>query len=325
MALKKTCQLGVSNEVIADAKKILQRPCAKSVSWDAQITWGVRLLYFILIVMTFVHHELLQTCVNQLWDYLLSNWMFNCVYFETWWTVISYVMAFSVPWFMSKFSCFDKYKIDPNVTWQSYGLVFYLTETVFYISPLMILDTVLVKKYYCVDPSEWEIRRQHWIQYTRALPCDPPSLSEIIGCIMGAFLIYDLVFFFIHFSLHKNAWLYKHVHANHHNHSHFQVEVTNQLSLSERITLILSANEALKILNSHPLTRVIFVPLFVGWLIENHSGFNVPWTLDKVIPFGLVAGSREHFRHHCEGSRNYQPFFTYIDRFILFPKEKKQS
>ena len=321
MALKKYFRVeGSSEGTVKEAKEFLQRPCTQIVSWDTYITWAVRFLYIVITVMIFIHRELLQIWVNQLWGYLLTSWIFNCVYFETWWTVISYIVAFLFPWLMNQFGCFKKYRINPSMKWKSYSLVFYLKETVFYVTPLMILDTFLVKKYYNVDPREWELRRQLWIQHTRALPRDPPSLAGIIGCIVSAFLVYDLVFFFVHFCVHKNAWLYKHVHADHHNHPHFQIEVTNQLSLFERITLVLSANESLKIFNSHPLTRAIFVPLFVGWLIENHSGFDVPWTLDKIIPLGLVGGSRAHFRHHCHGNRNYQPFFTYIDSFILNPR-----
>ena len=174
--------------------------------------------------------------------------------------MISYIVAFFPPWLMNQFSRFKKHRIDPSMKWKSYSLVFYLKETVFYVTPLMILDTFLVKKYYNVDPREWELRRQLWIQHTRALPRDPASLSGVIGCIVGAMLVYDLVFFFVPFCVHKNAWLYKHVHADHHNHPHFQVEVTNQLSLFERITLVLSANESLKIFNPHPLTRAILCP-----------------------------------------------------------------
>lgn len=132
MALKKCFRVEGSDEgTVTEAKEFLQRPYAQLVSWDTCITWAVRLLYIIITVIAFIHRELLQIWVNQLWAYLLTSWIFNCVYFETWWTVISYIVAFFFPWLMNQFSCFKKYRIDPSVKWKSYSLVFYFKETVF--------------------------------------------------------------------------------------------------------------------------------------------------------------------------------------------------
>jgi hypothetical protein len=49
-----------------------------------------------------------------------------------------------------------------------------------YMAPLAFLDTVVVKKYCGVEPEEWEIRSQAWIQTTRALPVQPPTVFQLV-------------------------------------------------------------------------------------------------------------------------------------------------
>lgn len=95
-------------------------------------------------------------------------------------------------------------------------------------------------------------------------------------------------------------------------HSH----ITNQLTVAERLTLVLSANFALKVFNSHPLTRMIFVPIFVWILVDNHAAYDMPFGLHRIIPFGIVGGSVKHFEHHMCGKRHYQPIFTYLDKLF---------
>jgi len=120
----------------------------------------------------------------------------------------------------------------------------------------------------------------------------------------------------VHRLLHSNATLYEWVHAHHHTHDVVCSRVTNRLSIVERLMLVLSANFALKIVHAHPLTRTLFVPVFVFWLVGNHCGYDLPWALDKVLPSGVMISSTEHYRHHVIGTRSYQPFFLYIDNFM---------
>lgn len=128
----------------------------------------------------------------------------------------------------------------------------------------------------------------------------------------------------MHRLLHSNATLYEWVHARHHTHDVVCSRVTNRLSIVERLVQVLSANFALKIVHAHPLTRTLFVPVFVVWLVGNHSGYDLPWALDKVLPSGVMISSTEHYRHHVSGTRSYQPFFSYIDNFMA-KKDKFKS
>ncbi|KAK2168501.1 hypothetical protein LSH36_16g03027 [Paralvinella palmiformis] len=273
-------------------------------------------LYLLAFAWIYVHRDDLQVFVDSLWRHLKTTWLFNSVYFETWWVTLNYAIILAWPFFCSKVPYFKRYQIDSSLTWHDAGLKTIVLEMVTYCTPLMILDTFMVKRYAGAGEDLLTIQKSRWLQRIRILPDDAPSLPEIFGHLTASFIIYDAIFYLVHLTLHKNTWLYKHVHAYHHEHPMLHGRVTNKLTIVERIVLVLSANQALKIVRAHPLTRTIFVPLFVGWLIENHSGYDLPWTMDKVVPFRLIGGSRYHYEHHMKGSKKYQPFFTYIDRLM---------
>lgn len=110
------------------------------------------------------------------------------------------------------------------------------------------------------------------------------------------------------------SWVYRHVHKVHHTHHTVHWGVTNQLSYAERVFFVLTANAMLKILGAHPLTRSVFVPVFLFLLTDSHCGFDLPVWMDKVVPFGIMAGCKGHTAHHLRHDGNYQPFFTYLDR-----------
>ena len=187
-------------------------------------------------------------------------------------------------------------------------LVIIFTQLVFY--------TCSVCRYDGVDPAEWTVRRRHWLQVTRSLPVTSPSLVQVAWQLIAGFVIYDAIFYVVHRLLHSNAKVYAWVHARHHTHDVVSSRVTNILSIAERLILVLSANFALKIVQAHPMTRAVFVPVFVCWLVGNHTGYDLPWSLDKVLPSGVMLSSTVHYRHHVGNTKSYQPFFAYIDNFV---------
>ncbi|ELU05216.1 hypothetical protein CAPTEDRAFT_135268 [Capitella teleta] len=207
--------------------------------------------------------------------------------------------------------------------WVDAGVKGILIETLEYCAPLLIADSLKAKSYPGVDPQDFADKSGGWWQVERALPKEAPSLAQVAYQLIGAFVLFDAGFHHIHFMLHKNQWLYKHLHAYHHDHEHVHARVTNQLHVLERLGHIVAANYALKAMGAHPFTRTLFVPLFVGWLMYNHCGYEFPWMLEFVVPWGIVSGSRQHRDHHVYGGGNYQPFFTYIDRFMEWQKENR--
>lgn len=282
--------------------------------------YGLVYLFRAMIVLSFVlliyHRELAQEVVNVCWKYLLGTWLFNCVYFETFFATFCHsIIACIYPKFIHACRTLDDYKISNSIQFVEYDRSF-IRDAVVYMAPLMFLDTFMVKKYYGVDPSIWEEKRISLIQTTRALPLEPPTVLQICCHLMASLVVFDALFFIVHVTLHKNYFLYKHIHAQHHDHHVLNAHVTNKLSIPERVALVLSANEALKVFNSHPMTRMLFVPIFIAILIDNHTGYDMPFSLHRLVPFGLVGGSVNHYAHHMQGTRNYEPILTYLDRLL---------
>lgn len=104
----------------------------------------------------------------------------------------------------------------------------------------------------------------------------------------------------------------------HHSHAEINPQITNQLDIGERLGLVLLANFSLNIIGSHVLTRTAFVPVFVYLLIEIHSGLDLPWGYEKVLPWSIGAGSKKHAAHHRTGIGFYEPFFCWWDKALEF-------
>ena len=106
-------------------------------------------------------------------------------------------------------------------------------------------------------------------------------------------------------------------------------QVTNQLSIPERLGLVLLANFSLNIIGSHVLTRTIFVPVFVWLLVEVHCGMDLPWAYDKILPRGWGGGARKHAMHHRTGEAGFEPFFCICDalweRFMGSPHHESKK
>jgi cholesterol 25-hydroxylase len=153
------------------------------------------------------------------------------------------------------------------------------------------------------------------LQVVRALPLEPPSSRRLVAELVASFILYDALFFFFHFSLHAirplRLW-----HAPHHSHdAQLNPQVTNQLSVVERLGLVMLANFSLNAIGAHVLTRTLFVPLFVWLLVEIHSGMDLPWGYEKILPRGWGGGAWKHMKHHDAGDGGWEPFFCWWDGF----------
>jgi hypothetical protein len=65
----------------------------------------------------------------------------------------------------------------------------------------------------------------------------------------------------------------------------------------------------------------------LGLLVDVHSGLDLPWGYDKILPFGTVAGSCAHAIHHRTGEDAFQPFFCWWDAGLewIEPKSGAKS
>lgn len=157
------------------------------------------------------------------------------------------------------------------------------------------------------------------LQTTRALPPQAPTPGKLLTDLLLSFLIYDTLFFFLHLSLHHlPIRRLRSLHAPHHTHTEMHPQITNALSIPERLSLVLLANFSLNIIGAHVLSRTVFVPCFVWMLVELHSGLELSVGFEKVLPRGWAQGSRMHALHHRVGEGGFEPFFGWWDAALVW-------
>ncbi len=282
-----------------------------------------------------------QPYLDKIYVFLYNSSMYKLSAFETIWTVLCY--AIIEPLYTHKFAHNPQLRLSiqngkddtkralPKMQRPSKRI----TEGITYIVPLLLLDFTMIKKFGSVPVREMALSGNYDLntvvmrgnfmaptlhrftfdsplQTQRALPPLPPTSRQLILQLAASFLIYDAVFFLFHLALHNLPWL-KEIHKVHHGHGEIHPQITNQLDVIERLGLVLLANFSLNIIGSHVLTRTLFVPIFVWLLVEIHSGMDLEWGYDKLLPQGWAAGSRRHSQHHQTGTTYYAPFFNWWD------------
>ena len=48
--------------------------------------------------------------------------------------------------------------------------------------------------------------------------------------------------------------------------------------------------------------------VFIFLFVDSHSGLDLPFNYDKLVPFGLMGGARRHAVHHRRGDVNFAPY-----------------
>ncbi|KAK9823392.1 hypothetical protein WJX72_002452 [[Myrmecia] bisecta] len=191
--------------------------------------------------------------------------------------------------------------------WQFEGQGGRLKEALLYILPLAVAD---------------------WFYPRRSLPDTAPGLLQLAGQVLSALLVYDALFTVVHLLCHKVPWLYRHIHAKHHTKPVQRACEAVRLSAAEEILDVGCSVAALNLLKCHPMARLVYNIVIVYLITELHSGYDFPWSLENVVPFGLWAGSRRHEAHHRHGRLYYQKFFLPVlseGKMMSFSKSKGSS
>ncbi|XP_072526982.1 cholesterol 25-hydroxylase-like protein 1, member 1 [Salminus brasiliensis] len=148
------------------------------------------------------------------------------------------------------------------------------------------------------------------------LPALAPTVWELFSGGLGALIIFDTQYFFWHMAHHRNGHLYKWVHAIHHDYISPFSWSTEHLSAVELMTVGFWSNLNPLLLRCHPLTTWTLT-IFSIWLsVEDHIGYDLPWTPSHLVPFGLLGGALAHDLHHQKPSSNFAPFFSHWDRLF---------
>ncbi|GAB5360036.1 hypothetical protein AAMO2058_000593000 [Amorphochlora amoebiformis] len=164
----------------------------------------------------------------------------------------------------------------------------------------------------------------------RVLPETIPGFWAIIGEITAMLVTYDFVFFWCHYMMHKHRGLYRLFHAKHHEAgvkypliSWGTVALSFGQTWTNLFCSIFTVN-SIKFLTLgsyqyHPISRIGYNCITVFWLVEEHSGYDMPWLLRNIVPFSLrtlAGGPHAHHAHHTRGHGNYQKWLTYLDSLM---------
>lgn len=188
-------------------------------------------------------------------------------------------------------------KITKQTAWNWRGWTF---EVWVYVLPLLTWDIISPRR------------------HRRLVAFAAPTTVQILRDITCGLLLYDFLFFLGHFLMHKIPFLYRTIHAKHHQVQEVRAGDVVRLSLVEEVLEVGFSIIALNLLGAHPVARSIYNCIIVFLLTELHCGFDFPWTPQNVVPFGLATGSRRHHYHHRFNRHYYQKFFHTFDRLFGF-------
>uniref|UniRef100_H3B4T9 Cholesterol 25-hydroxylase like 1, tandem duplicate 1 n=2 Tax=Latimeria chalumnae TaxID=7897 RepID=H3B4T9_LATCH len=240
------------------------------------------------------------------WDYIIFNYGFavKSPFFPVF-LAFSCFFFYSLPFGIldilgEKANFFYKYKIQKGkqADIQMMGLCMY--QTIY--NHLMFVFPAVIVNWFWMPPAP--------------LPVIAPSLPDFLFGVLGSLLLFDFQYFIWHLLHHKIHWLYKNFHAIHHDYSAPFSWATQHLGGMELISVGLWNNTNPILLKCHPLITWTVALVGIWMSVEDHIGYDFPWGLNHIIPFGLCGGAPAHDMHHQKPHKNFAPFFTHWD--IIF-------
>ncbi|OXB54008.1 hypothetical protein ASZ78_015103 [Callipepla squamata] len=248
--------------------------------------------------------QLDRLCLQFLWDFVRAKETFiKSPFFPVLFSFTAY-MAFCVPYIALDFLStrlpnLRKYKIQP----QSYPTLG------------MMLPCFIQSVYHHVV---WifPVTFLHWYWKPTHLPVIAPELPQVLLQVGVCLLLFDFEYFLWHLLHHRVPWLYRTIHKVHHKHVSTFALTTQYSSVWELLSLGLFAAINPFLLGCHPLTEMIFFLVNIWLSVEDHSGYDLPWSTHRLVPFGWYGGAPHHDLHHLKFKSNYAPYFTHWDRLF---------
>ena len=159
------------------------------------------------------------------------------------------------------------------------------------------------------------------------LPKRAPKLDEFLFDLSCCYIIGDFFIYWEHVIMHRIPFLRHRIHSTHHKYTSplhsFNAGWVHPIEIF--IAAVCELCFPL-LFNVHPLTLWIFLWTWVFWLVEEHSGDEVWFSLANLIPY-VGGGSRPHALHHAPYlTKNFGFVFSCWDRLFGTyeePKERK--
>ncbi|XP_031694150.1 cholesterol 25-hydroxylase-like protein [Anarrhichthys ocellatus] len=197
----------------------------------------------------------------------------------------------------SRWALVHRYKLQPrsSVSWASVRscLAVTLYNHVVFILPLTVMH--------------WYLRPVH-------LPQEAPPLARLLAQVLVCLLLFDFQSFIWHLLHHRVPWLYCNFHKVHHTFSSTSSLTTEHSGVWETLSLGFFSAMTPFLLSCHPLTELVFFVVNISLSVEDHCGYDLPWSSHRLVPLGLYGGAPHHDLHHLKSNCNYAPYFTHWDR-----------
>ncbi|XP_055011574.1 cholesterol 25-hydroxylase-like protein 1, member 2 [Boleophthalmus pectinirostris] len=148
------------------------------------------------------------------------------------------------------------------------------------------------------------------------LPENAPTLPEFVTGVIGNLLLFDFQYYIWHLLHHRIRWLYVTFHAIHHKYSSPFALATQCLGGWELLTVGFWTTLNPILLKCHLLTTWAFMVVHVYVSVEDHCGYDFPWSISRLVPFGVYGGPNMHDVHHQKPTRNFAPHFGHLDRLF---------
>mmetsp|Transcript_14769 Transcript_14769/g.19470 ORF Transcript_14769/g.19470 Transcript_14769/m.19470 type:complete len:357 (+) Transcript_14769:137-1207(+) len=254
------------------------------------LTWGT--IYFLI-----KRYDDL-TWLEAYWNIMLEKFTeFQISTFITFVLHESMYFMWFVPWYIiDQIPYFKKFKIQPNKTndgpqmWKCFKTLMF--NHIFIQMPMMLMTHSFLK----------------FFDFTMEAPL--PSLSSIAWKIPLFFIVEDFYFYWIHRALHHKS-IYKYIHKVHHTHSAPFGIAAEYAHPAETLLLGFGTMLGPILFARHLLTLWIWLGVRLMETVEDHSGYELPFSPTNFIPFW--GGAVHHDYHHKEFEGNYASVFTIWD------------
>ncbi|XP_062874355.1 cholesterol 25-hydroxylase-like protein [Trichomycterus rosablanca] len=145
------------------------------------------------------------------------------------------------------------------------------------------------------------------LETQRAVPSLLVACLESFSCL----LVFDTLFFVVHYTVHRYPWLYQMFHSSHHTNRETFALAAQDSSISELVGQQILASCCPLLVGCHPVSEVLFYILNIWLAAEDHCGYDFPWATHRLLPW--FGGAPFHQAHHQHFNKNYAPYFKHWD------------
>jgi len=141
-----------------------------------------------------------------------------------------------------------------------------------------------------------------------------PPWYIILGQIILFIYLDDFLYYWLHRTMHRNKWLFRHIHAKHHR---FMTPWAITGNYMHPVEFVLTGSLALLgplLLEAHIVTVWLWIAFRQWEAAEGHCGYDLPISPTRYLPFS--DGALHHDYHHAKMHGNYGGFLPVADRLF---------